>query len=136
MIKTIFMKIAATVSMLFSFLTIVEGIPVLFGITQREYIVLLPLLIYNVAMAVVGLFVGVLIWFNHKKILMLTSALTVLHLTVLIILSVIFITDGLVSNHSVKAMIIRSVVWLAITFVTWKTNQSSEVNNESIKINK
>ena len=134
--KTIFIKIAAIVVVLFSLLTIVEGSQVLLGLTQQEYIVSTPLLIYNVAMAIVGLFIGGMIWVNHKKALMLTSIVTILHLTVLIIVAVIFISDGPVSMHSVQAMTIRSLVWLAITLVTWKTNQSSEINTETITTNK
>jgi len=131
--KNVFKKIAAVVAVLFSPLTIVEGSQVLLGITKQEYIVFTPLLIYNVAMAIVGLFVGVLIWFNHKKALMLTSIVTVLHLIVLIAIAVIFISDGPVAMHSVHAMTIRSVVWLAITLVTWKTNQSKTIHQNDIE---
>ncbi|MBK7631264.1 MAG: hypothetical protein IPJ23_11300 [Ignavibacteriales bacterium] len=134
--KTFFFKIAAIVAVLFSLLTIVEGSQVLLGLTQHDYIVFTPLLIYNVVIGIVGLFVGVLIWVNHKKALMLTSIVTILHLTVLIIVAVIFISDGPVSMHSVQAMTIRSAIWLAITLVTWKTNKSSEINNETITTNK
>ena len=134
--KTIFIKTAAIVAVLFSLLTIVEGSQVLLGLTQHDYIVFTPLLIYNVVIGIVGLFVGVLIWVNHKKALMLTSIVTILHLTVLIIVAVIFISDGPVSMHSVQAMTIRSAIWLAITLVTWKTNKSSEINTETITTNK
>lgn len=134
--KTFFNKTAAIVAVLFSLLTIVEGSQVLLGLTQHDYIVFTPLLIYNVVMGIVGLIVGVLIWVNHKKALMPTSIVTVLHLTVLIIAAVIFISDGPVSMHSVKAMTIRSAIWLAITLVTWKTNKSSEINNETVTTNK
>lgn len=134
--KTIFIKIAASVVILFSFLTIVEGSQILLGITQQEYIVFTPLLIYNIAMAIVGLLVGVLIWLNHKKALINTSIVTVLHLIVLIVVAVIFISDGSVAMHSVQAMTIRSVVWLAITLVTWKINQSNEINAEKVTTNK
>ena len=134
--KSFFNKIAATVAVLFSLLTIIEGTQVILGLTQQEYIVFTPLLIYNVVMGIVGLFVGVLIWVKHKKALSLTSIVTVLHLIVLIIVAVIFISDGPVAMHSVQAMTIRSVIWLAITLVTWKTNKSSEINNEPIATNK
>ncbi len=134
--KTIFIKIAATVAMLFSLLTIVEGSQALLGVTQQEYIVFTPLLIYNVVMAIVGLFVAVMIWINHKKALTITSIVTALHLIVLIVVAVIFISDGMVAMHSVQAMAIRSVVWLAITLVTWKTNQSSEIKTEKTTTNK
>jgi hypothetical protein len=134
--KAFFNKIAATVAVLFSLLTIVEGSQVLLGLTQQEYIVFTPLLIYNVVMAFVGLFIGGMIWVNHKKALMLTSIVTVLHLIVLIIVAAIFISDGPTAMHSIQAMTIRSLVWLAITLVTWKTNKSSEINNEPIATNK
>ena len=120
--KNIYRKIAATVAVLFSLLTIVEGSQVLLGITQQEYIVFTPLLIYNVAMAIAGLSVGVLIWFNHQKALILTSIVTVLHLIVLIVVAVIFISDGPVAMHSIQAMSIRVVIWLIITWVAWKIN--------------
>lgn len=128
--KTIFSKIAATVAVLFSLLTIVEGSQVLLGVTQHEYIVFTPLIIYNVAMAIVGLFVAGMIWINHKRALTNTSIVTALHLIVLIIVAVIFISDGPVAMHSVQAMTIRSVIWLAITLVTWKINKSNKINIE------
>lgn len=131
--KNIFIKIAATVALLFSLLTIIEGSQVLLGITQHDYIVFTPLLIYNVAMAMAGLFVGVLIWFNHKKALLLTSIVTVLHLIVLIVVTMIFISDGPVAMHSVEAMSIRSIVWLAITLVVWKTNQSKTIHQNNLE---
>ena len=134
--KTIFVKIAATVAVLFSLLTIVEGSQVLLGVTKQEYIVFAPLIIYNVAMAIVGLFVAIMIWINHKNALTITSIVTALYLIVLIIVAVIFISDGPVAMHSVQAMTIRSVVWLAITLVTWKINQSNKINTEIITTNK
>ena len=134
--KTIFVKIAATVAVLFSLLTIVEGSQVLLGLIQQEYIVFTPLLIYNIAMAIVGLLIGGMIWVNHKNALTITSIVTALHLIVLIVVAVIFISDGPVAMHSLQAMAIRSVVWLAIRLVTWKTNKSSEINTETITTNK
>lgn len=134
--KTILIKMAATVAVIFSILTIVEGSKVLFGITQQDYIVFTPLLIYNVIMSLLGLFTGALIWVNHKKILTFTSILTVLHLCVLVVVAIILISDGPVAMHSVKAMTIRSAVWLAITLVMWKTNQLIEISSKKIIANK
>ena len=62
--KNVFIKIAAVVAVLFSLLTVVEGLQVLLGITNPEYIVLTPLLIYNVIMGFVGLFAGIVLWRN------------------------------------------------------------------------
>ncbi len=134
--KTIFNKLDATVAVLFSFLTIAEGSQVLLGISQQKYIVFTPLLIYNIAMGIVGIFVGAAIWLNHKKALMLTSIVTVLHLIVLIVVLLLYVSNATVAIHSVQAMTIRTAVWLAITTVFWKTNRSNEIRTEKISTNK
>lgn len=122
--KTIYKKITASVAALFSFLTIVEGSQVLLGITQPDYIVFTPLLIYNVFMGVVGVIVGVMIWMNHARALRYAVIATAAHLTVLLIVWVIYVSNSTVALHSVNAMIIRSFVWMAITLVIWKTGKS------------
>ncbi len=119
--KTIYKKIAAGVAVVFSLLTIVEGTQVLLGITQPEYVVLTPLLIYNVLMGFVGLFAGVVLWINYGWSLRLTTMVVAAHLIVLLIVGVIYLSDGAVASHSVNAMVIRSVIWAAITLVAWKT---------------
>ncbi len=128
----IYKKIAASVAVVFSIFSIIEGTQVLFGMTQTEYIVLKPLLIYNVAMGLVGVFVGITLWLNNRRALMLTSIVAAMHLTVLLIVVVIYLSDGAVAMHSVKAMIIRSVVWIVIAVIAWKTNKSEEFNSKGI----
>lgn len=122
--KTIYKKIAASVAVVFSLLTIVEGTQVLLGITQPEYVVLTPLLVYNVLMGFVGLYAGVLIWRNHGWSLRLSKMVTVAHIIVLLIVGVIYLTGGAVASHSINAMIIRSVIWSAITLVVLKTGNN------------
>ena len=119
--KTIYKKIGASVAVVFSLLTIVEGTQVLLGITQPEYVVHTPLLIYNVLMGFVGLFAGVVLWINYGWSLRLTTMVVAAHLIVLLIVGVIYLSDGAVASHSVNAMVIRSVIWAAITLVAWKT---------------
>lgn len=119
--KTIYKKIAASVAVVFSLLTIVEGTQVLLGITQPEYVVLTPLLIYNVLMGFVGLFAGIVLWINYAWSLRLTTMVVAAHLIVLLIVGVIYFSGGAVASHSVNAMVIRSVIWAAITLVAWKT---------------
>lgn len=130
--KTIYKKIMACIAIVFSLLTIVEGLQVLLGITIPEYIVLTPLLIYNVIMGIVGLFVGVMIWVNHRKALTFTIIIMSAHLIVLLIVSVIYFSNGTVALHSVEAMSIRSVVWLAILWVVWKTDKTNRFNSSKI----
>lgn len=126
--NSIVRKIVSVIAVLFSLLSIIEGLKVLLGISNQKYIVFVPLLIYNLVMAFVGLIVGGMIWFNSNKVFKRTSTITIIHLIVLITLVVIFITNGPVAPESIKAMVIRSGVWLAITLITWKTTQPNETN--------
>jgi len=121
--KTIYKKIAASIAVVFSLLTIVEGTQVLLGITQPEYVVLTPLLIYNVLMGFVGLFAGIVLWRNLGWSLKLTTLVVAAHIIVLLTVGVIHLSGGAVASHSVNAMIIRSVIWAAITLVVWKTGK-------------
>lgn len=121
--KTIYKKIAASVAVVFSLLTIVEGTQVLLGITQPEYVVLTPLLIYNVLMGFVGLFAGIALWRNLGWALKLTTLVVAAHIIVLLTVGVIYLSGGAVASHSVNAMVIRSVIWAAITLVAWKTGK-------------
>ncbi|HRN26738.1 MAG TPA: hypothetical protein PLT78_09235 [Ignavibacteriaceae bacterium] len=126
--KNIYRKIAAVVAVVFSLLIIVEGSLVLLGITQHEYIVFTPLLIYNILMGVVGLIAGIMLWLNRKKAFMLTKLIVAAHLIVLLIVGVMYFSSNAVALHSLQAMGIRVVIWLIITLVAWKTIYSNEKN--------
>jgi len=126
--KTIYKKIAASIAVVFSLLTIAEGAQVLLGITQPEYAVFTPLLLYNVTMGLVGVFVGVALWINYGWSLSLTTMVVTAHLIVLLFVGVIYITGGDIALHSVNAMIIRVVIWAAITLIARKNVKSIEQN--------
>lgn len=128
--KNIYRKIAAAVAVVFSLLTIVEGSQVLLGITQHEYIVFTPLLIYNILMGLAGFIAGIMIWLNRKKAFMITKLILAAHLIVLLIVGVIYFSSNVVAMHSVQAMSIRVIIWLIIALVSWKTTYYSE---ESLK---
>jgi len=81
----IFKIIAAVIAIIFSLLTIVEGSTVLLGISEQDYTVFKPLLVYNVIMGVVGLFAGSIIWFNPKKAMTYTEIILAAHITVMVI---------------------------------------------------
>lgn len=130
--KTVYKKIAASVAVVFSLLAIVEGFQVLLGITHPEYIVLTPLLIYNVAMGFVGSFVGIVLWLNHRWGLVLTTTVAVAHIIVLFIVGFLYLYNGGAAEHSVQAMSIRSVVWLAIVWVVWKTDKTNRSKSRKI----
>lgn len=125
--KNVYNKIAASIAVIFSLLTIVEGTKVLLGITIPEYIVLTPLLIYNITMGVFGLFVGTALWIFYRWSLKLTIMVAAAHFSVLLIVAAIYLIGGTIASHSVNAMIIRTVIWGAIVLVAWKTNQAVEL---------
>lgn len=132
--KTIYMRIAAIVAVAFSILTVIEGAQVLLGISQPDYVVLTPLLIYNFIMGIAGILVGVILWINYAKALRYTVIVTAAHLTVLLIIGSIFMSDGNVSQHSIQAMTIRLMVWLTITGTVWKTSKS-EMSGSKVYLN-
>jgi hypothetical protein len=116
--KILFGKIAAGIAVIFSLLSTIEGFQVLLGITQPDYIVLTPLLIYNVFMGVVGVIVGLLLWFNRQRALKLAVIVTSMHLIVLALVSMMHILGGVVALHSVYAMGLRSIIWSVIVWLT------------------
>lgn len=123
--KILFRKIAAGIAVIFSILTTADGFQVLLGITQPDYIVLTPLLIYNVFMGVFGVIIGVMLWLNRERALKLVVLVTAMHIVVLILVSIMHLAGGAVALHSVKAMGLRSIVWLAIILFTRMSKKSS-----------
>ncbi|MDI6804124.1 MAG: hypothetical protein QME58_09795 [Bacteroidota bacterium] len=123
--KILFRKIAAAIAVIFCILTTAEGLQVLLGITKPEYIVLTPLLIYNVIMGVIGVIVGVMLWLDRKRALKLAVIVTSMHLIVLALVSIMHVAGGVVAMHSVQAMGIRSIVWLAIVWFTSMAKNTS-----------
>jgi hypothetical protein len=93
---------------------------VLLGITDPPYIVLKPLLIYNLVMAIIGLAAGIALWLNLSW--AITSAITiaVAHVIVFLIVGPMFLLGGAVAMRSVLAMAVRSIVWIIIGRVAWK----------------
>ena len=130
--KNIYKKIAAAVAVVFSLLTIVEGSQVLLGITQHEYIVFTPLLIYNILMGLAGFIAGIMIWLNRKKAFMIIKLILAAHLIVLLIVGVIYLSSNAVALHSVQAMSIRVIIWLIIALVSWKTTYYCEESSKKI----
>ena len=121
--KIIYKKIAAGIAVIFSLLTIVAGSQVLLGMTQPAYIVLTPLLIYNVFMGFVGVMTGVAFWMNHKKAVILIKIVAGAHLVVLLTIVVIYFATVAVARQSIQAMSLRVVIWTIIALVAWKTNK-------------
>lgn len=130
--RTIFRKISAIVAVIFSLLGTAEGLQVLLGMTQPDYIVLLPLLYYNVTMGIVGIFVGMAIWLNSHRAVFLTFTTIAAHFVVWLIVGVIFLLYGGVAEHSVAAMSLRLIVWLVIAWIILKTSSINKLNSGKI----
>ena len=120
----LYKMIAAVTAVIFSLLTIVEGSTVLLGISVQDYTVFTPLLVYNVIMGIVGLFAGSIIWLNPKEAMTYTKIIFAAHTTVMVIVIFIHLLSTTIAMHSVQAMLVRAVVWLIITLLVWKSNQS------------
>lgn len=112
---------AAAVAALFSLLTVLEGSQVLLGIHRPEYVVLWPLLWYNVIMGVVGFIAGVALWRAYSRIRTIVAGITSVHILVLLVVGAMFLAEGPVAADSVRAMAVRSGLWLAVLWVTFKT---------------
>lgn len=117
---------ASVIASGFSLLTIFEGSRVLLNIVQPDYIVLQWLLIYNVVMGVVGVATSVVIWMNHRTARTFTVIIMLAHFVVLLVVATMFLSNGHVSEHSIHAMILRTGIWLLITFLAWKSSTSNK----------
>ncbi|MEW6654525.1 MAG: hypothetical protein AB1394_13825 [Bacteroidota bacterium] len=127
----LFKIIAAVIAIIFSLLTIVEGSTVLLGISVQDYTVFKPLLVYNVLMGIGGVFAGSAIWINARVAMRYTIIILAAHTTVMVIMIFIYLLSNAVAMQSVQAMLVRVVIWLVITLLAWKSNQSV-VNQKNV----
>ncbi len=123
-------KAAAAVAVVIGGMAVIAGTKVLTGVSVPDYEYFDALVIYNVVMGVVSLFAGYLIWKNKDGALPLGMLITGLHILVLALLLTVF--NDVISSHSISAMLIRSVVWIAIIFTVRLTE--SQKNNDEILI--
>lgn len=123
--KTLFRMSAAGIAVAFSLLTTADGLKVLLGINVPEYIVMRPLLIYNVIMGVLGAIVGSALWLKGEKALKYAVAVASMHLIVLALTSMMHLFGGAVALHSVHAMGLRALVWLAVVWLARISNSAS-----------
>ncbi len=116
-------RITAIVAMIFSALSLVEGSRILLGLSIPDYTVFIPLLIYNIIMGGMGIYVGVQIFRRHKNSLRYSTIVTLFHISTLVTIGLLYFISSAVSEHSLHAMILRSVLWLIITITLWMSNK-------------
>lgn len=105
--------LAAAVAVLFGVATIFAGGRVLLG-SDPGYVVFRPLLIYNTAMGVAYLAAGLTIWRSLNRGRYVAGAVFLLNLFVLVGIILIYSSGGAVAMDSLRAMTLRTVVWLGL----------------------
>lgn len=106
-------NILALVAILFGLVTVFAGARVLLG-ADPGYVVFGPLLIYNTIMGFSYIAAGVMAWRSLVRGRQAAAAIFVLNLLVLAAIGTLYATGGAVAVESVRAMTLRSVVWLAL----------------------
>jgi hypothetical protein len=105
--------LAAGIAVLFGVATIFAGSRVLLG-SDPGYEVFRPLLVYNTAMGVAYLAAGIAIWRSVDAGRYAAGVIFLLNLLVLVGIVVIYRSGGAVAVDSLRAMTLRTVVWLAL----------------------
>lgn len=105
---------AAVVGILFGLATLAAGGSVLFG-RPPGYLVYRPLLIFNTAMGLAYLYAGVKAWQRSERGYTAAGAILAANAAVLLWIVYLFRTRAdVVAMDSVRAMILRTVVWLVL----------------------
>lgn len=111
--------LAATVAVVFGVVTLFAGGRVLLG-SDPGYEVFRPLLIYNTAMGVAYLAAGITVWRSVNAGRYAAGAIFLLNLLVLVGILVVYRSGGAVAVDSLRAMTLRTVVWLVLFMaVSW-----------------
>lgn len=105
--------LATGIAVLFGVATIFAGSRVLLG-SDPGYEVFRPLLVYNTAMGVAYLAAGIAIWRSVNAGRYAAGAIFLLNLLVLVGIVVLYRSGGAVAVDSLRAMTLRTVVWLAL----------------------
>lgn len=110
--------VAAVIAALFGIATLFAGGRVLLG-SDPGYEVFRPLLIYNTAMGVSYLAAGAALWHSASAGRNAAGAIFVLNLLVLAGILMVYANDGGVAMDSLRAMSLRTGVWLLLFLAAW-----------------
>ena len=110
-------RIGAVLAAILALPTIIEGSSVLLGISNPDQIVLKWLVVYNVTAAVFSLYVVWQIWTFAQNAGKLSLLMLAAHMSVFLILLLIFFSSGHVATKSLMAMGMRSSVWIVINLL-------------------
>ena len=110
---TIARLILALVAIAFGLATIVAGGRVLLG-ADPGYVVYRPLLVFNTAMGFAYVAAGVLMWWGPERGARAALAIFAVNLVVFAAIGVLYAAGGAVAVDSVRAMTLRTGVWLVL----------------------
>ena len=118
---------ATAVAIVFGVLTLFAGGRVLLG-SDPGYVVFRPLLIYNTAMGIAYVVAGALLLRSAKWGRQAAGAVFALNLLVLIGIVLVHRAGGAVAVDSLRAMSVRTVVWLGLFLASlWFVPRSAPV---------
>ncbi len=110
--KNIITRIVAGVAFVVGLMTTITGTRALTGSFDPGYTSFPILIGYNVFMGIVSVVTAYFIWSKHKLALLFSGIITAGHIAVLISLLTVF--NDIIAHQSIKAMIVRTVIWVAI----------------------
>lgn len=117
--------ILAAVAVLFGIATVAAGSRVLLG-ADPGYLVFRPLLIYNTVMGLAYIAAGIVAWRSIAKGRFAAAVIFTLNLIVLGGVVYLYATSAAVAVDSVRAMVLRTVVWLVLfAGLAWLSRKTS-----------
>jgi hypothetical protein len=119
-------KAVAVIAIIIGSMAVITGLRVIGGFFDPGYQYFLTLVSYNVIMGVVSVIVGIYIWLQNRNALIYSGIITAAHIVVLLLLLTIF--SDVISDHSIGAMVFRSVAWIVITIIVWKGKSKIQSN--------
>jgi sugar phosphate permease len=106
-------RVPALVAVLFGLTTIVAGTRVLAG-ADPGYLVFRPLLLFNTVMGAVYVAAGLAAWKSARRGRYVAGGILSLNVGVLGILLFLRETANVVAAESVRAMLVRTAIWLVL----------------------
>lgn len=117
---------SAVVALLFGLMTIFVGSRVLLG-SDPGYIVFQPLLIYNTTMGMMYVAASFFIFRNLRQGRNMATIIFILNLIVLGVIYFLHTTGGAVAVDSLRAMSVRTTVWLVqFILLRWLSQRNND----------
>lgn len=112
---TLFIQTAdAIIATAFGLITLWVGVITLLGFSDPGYVIFTPLLVFNTGMGFAYTGTGILIWQQHPKATEASKIIFGFNMLVLAIITLLYWMHFEIASESLKAMTLRTVVWLLI----------------------